>query len=173
MNCPRAKVIGVGGTLVAAICIIGIWLCRRDIAIAYHRFAMNAAYDEIFGNPQPLGNGFASFDVTDVDVDAVMERYARHRNELVKHGYFFVLKQSLPELAVTSDQKSHLERSAFVQRMWRRVPHHKHYYLSPAGIFEVYDILENKRKWELFLASEPTATEVNATGLTSHCRTNG
>jgi hypothetical protein len=150
----RFKTIALGGLILITVCALGIWSCRREISIAYERWAMNSAYNQLFGNPQPIGNGLAAHDVSGIDVDAVMSRYAHHRQRLVELGYFSHLRESLPHLAVTSDESSHRQRSDFVERMWGEFPQHKHYYLARDGAFEVWDVAENETDWSAFLATE-------------------
>jgi hypothetical protein len=154
----RFRVFALFGFILVVLCAVVVWSCRRELSIAYERWAMNSAYDQLFGNPQPIGNGLAAHDVSGIDVDAVLARYTRHRQRLVELGYFCHLRESLPHLAGTADPSSHLQRSELVQRMWKRFPQHKHYYLSPDGTFEAWDVVENEADWKAFLAAERKRT---------------
>jgi hypothetical protein len=49
------KRIGLCAIILVVVGALGIWSCRRELSIAYERLAMNAAYDQLFGNPQPMG----------------------------------------------------------------------------------------------------------------------
>ena len=150
----RFKVIVLSVLLLVAVFAAIVWLNRHAVAVAYHRAAMNSAYNRLFGNPEPAGNGLASHDVTGVDVDAVLARYTGNRQRLVDLGVFIHLTEELPHFAVTSDESSHGHRSEFVRRMWDEFPGHKHYYLSSDGTFEVWDIAENENRWKEFVDSE-------------------
>lgn len=150
----RFNIITVSAFLLVAVCAAVLWPNRHTVAVVYHRWAMNSAYNKLFGNPEPGPNGLVSYDMTGVDVDAVMARYMSHRQRLVELGYFLHLNESLPYLSVTSNQSSHDQRSDFVQRMWVEFPQHKHYYLSRDGTFEVWDIAENENEWKAFVDTE-------------------
>ena len=150
----RFKMTALCAIILFAVCTLGVWSCRRELSIAYERWAMNSAYNQLFGNPQPIGTGLAAHDVSGIDVDAVMSRYTRHRQRLVELGCFFHLRKSIPHLAVTTDENSHRHRSDFVERMGNQFPQHKHYYLARDGTFEVWDIAENETEWRVFLATE-------------------
>jgi hypothetical protein len=154
LKSSRSKTVSLAVLLSVAICAVVGWLYRHELSIAYERWAMNSAYNDLFGDREAIVNGLARYDVSGIDVDAVMARYTRHRQRLVELGYFCHLRESFPHLSVTSDQSSHDQRSDFVQRMWVEFPQHRHYFLSRDGTFEVWDVVGNENEWKAFLAAE-------------------
>ncbi len=144
--------------LIAVAAAASVLLClavfRHRLTIAYHQWRMNAEYNTIFGDPELVGNGLASYDVTGVDVDAVMDRYTRHRQALVDLGVLFHMSASFPRLPSDGTEQQSKARSAFVNRMWNRFSGHKHYYLAGDGTFETWAPIADKREWKSFMDDE-------------------
>ena len=76
-----------------------LWYNRTNLVIGYHRWAMNAEYNKLFGNPDASGGT----DVTGLDVDAIIANYEYHRQRLVDFDCFFYLKVNYPRLRSASD----------------------------------------------------------------------
>ena len=120
---------------------------------------MTAEFNTIFGDPQPAGNGLASYDVTGVDVDAVMQRYEAHRQRLVDFGVLSQLTASFPELASDGSTSQSDARSDFVQRMWDVFPAHRYYYLDADGGFSTWVPVSDAPRWQQFLDAESSAAQ--------------
>lgn len=101
----------------AATIVLSLTVFSNPLAIAYHQWRMNAEYNTIFGDPQPVGNGIASFDVNGVDVGAVTERYFTHRQALVDYGVLLHLSSTFASLNSDGTKEQSQARSAFVDRM--------------------------------------------------------
>lgn len=125
---------------------------------SYHQWRMNVAYNTLFGNPQPAGNGLAAYDVTGVDVDGVMAAYNFHRNELVELNVLTRLHAEFPNLASDGTDQQSDARSAFAHRMWKQFPSHRHYYLAGNGSFETYVPVTEESDWDRFIKSELTTS---------------
>ena len=140
----------------AVITIVCVFLVvfNRTIVVAYHHWRMEAAYGSLFGNPQPIGNGLAAFEVTAPDIDAAIAAYESHRQKLVDIGALGHAQASFPSVAL-ADNEGHSEaRSAFVNRMWRKFPNHRHYWLRPDGTFEAWIPTPDEQRWQQFLDGE-------------------
>jgi hypothetical protein len=148
--------LAVAGTAAILLCLT---VFRRPLAIAYHQWRMNAEYDTVFGHPEPAGDGLASYDLRGIDVDAVMARYERHRQALVDLGFLCHMSARLPRLASDGTKQQLAARSAFVRRMWRRFPGHKHYYLAPDGTFETWVPVGQKEAWDNFIDAETESNQ--------------
>ncbi len=146
--------------LLIAVCAVMVIACvclavfNHSISVAYHHWRMEAAYGSLFGNPQPIGNGLAAFDVSAKDVDAAIAEYESHRETLVGLGAFACMTASFPTLASNGTEARSDERSDFVRRMWRVFPNHRHYWLSPTGEFEAWVPSANAEQWQKFLDRE-------------------
>ena len=138
----------------AATFVLCLTVFRKPLAVAYHQWRMSAEYNTIFGDPEPVGNGLASYDVTGVDVDAVLERYFRHRQALVDLGILCHVSARFPRLNSDGTEQQSQARSAFVNRMWSRFPGHKHYYLSGDGTFETWMPVAEETAWKNFVDDE-------------------
>ncbi len=142
--------------------IVAVVVCtaifQRPLAIAYHKWRMDAEYNTIFGNPEPAVNGLTPYDVTGIDVDAVLESYMHHREVLVDFGVLCHVTASFPSLVSDGSEPRSSARSNFVQQMWAVFPGHQHYHLSSDGHFEAWAPLGQKLEWQRFLQreSEPT-----------------
>ncbi len=134
--------------------VLCITLFRKPLAIAYHGWRMSAEYNTIFGDPKPVGNGLASFDVTGVDVDAVLERYFRHRQALVDLGILCHVSARFRRLNSDGTELQSQARSAFVNRMWSRFSVQRHYYLSSDGTFEAWIPVADETAWKIFVDDE-------------------
>ena len=139
--------------------VLCLTVFRKPLTIAYHQWGMNAEYNRIFGDPQPVGNVLATFDVTGVDVDAVMERYFNHRQRLVNLGVLRHLSSTFARLNSDGTQEQSQARSAFVNRMWSRFPGHRHYYLSGDGSFETWIPVADETAWIAFIDDETIANQ--------------
>ncbi len=141
---------------IAAVLVIGLiaFANRKAIQISYHQWRMDSAYNTLFGNPQPVGNGLASHDVTGVDVDSVMNAYETHRELLVGFNVLHHMPASFPNLASDGSVQQSDLRSDFVHRMWQNFPGHKHYYLAGDGSFETWMPIDAKNDWDTFIGSE-------------------
>ena len=115
---------------------------------------MEAAYGSLFGNPQPIGNGLAAFEVTATDVDAAIAAYESHRQSLVDLGALGHMQAWFPTLASGETEGRSEARSAFVNRMWQRFPNHRHYCLRPDGTFEAWVPIADEQRWQQFLDGE-------------------
>ncbi len=138
----------------AATFVLCLTVFRKPLTIAYHEWRLSAEYTTIFGDPKPVGNGLASFDVTGVDVDAVMERYFNHRQALVDLGVLRHLSSTFARLNSDGTQEQSQARSAFVNRMWSRFPGHRHYCLSGDGSFETWISVADETAWIAFIDDE-------------------
>ena len=127
---------------------------NRTVVMAYHHWRMEVAYGSLFGNPQPIGNGLAAFEVTATDVDAAIAAYESHRQSLVDLGALGHVQASFPSLALADNEGHSAARSAFVNRMWRRFPNHRHYWLRPDGTFEAWVPIADEQRWQQFLDGE-------------------
>ncbi|MFO7905317.1 MAG: hypothetical protein ACQESR_31020 [Planctomycetota bacterium] len=141
-------------TIVACICLA---VFSHNISVAYHYWRMEAAYESLFGNPRPLGNGVAEFEVTAKDVDAAIAAYKSHRQTMVDLGAFAHIKASFPTLALGKKEEHSEERSDFVNRMWRVFANHRHYWLRPDGEFEAWVPVADEHNWQEFLKREAEA----------------
>ena len=139
--------------------VLSLTVFSNPLAIAYHKWRMNAEYNTIFGDPQPVGNGIASFDVNGVDVDAVTERYFTHRQALVDYGVLLHLSSTFASLNSDGTEEQSQARSAFVDRMWSRFPGHRHYYLSGDGSFETWIPVDEESAWIAFIDDEGTINQ--------------
>jgi len=115
---------------------------------------MNSAYNTLFGDPQPVGDGLASYDVTGIDVDAVLADYEAHRQQLVDLNVFAYLQADFPALTSDGTKQQSDARSAFVHRLWDRFPEHAHYYLDGTGSFETWVPIDTANDWREFIGSE-------------------
>lgn len=144
--------------LIAVVLTASALLCltasRRPLEIAYHEWRMSAAYNTIFGDAQPVGDGLASYDLTGVDIDAVLATYTHHRQALVDLGVLSHITVRLPHLDSDGTERQSTARSAFVHRMWDRFPGHKHYYLARDGTFETWAPVADESGWKHFLDGE-------------------
>ncbi len=136
------------------VAIVGITIFRRPLAVAYHQWRMEAAYNTLFGNPEPAGNGNTRYDLTGVDVDAVVDAYEGHRQSLVDLDALCHLTSSFPCLAADGSEERSSERSAFLNRMRDIFPNHRHYYLANDGTFETWVPVDQRQDWERFLDQE-------------------
>lgn len=141
---------------ILAVLVIGLiaFANRKSIQISYHQWRMNSAFNTLFGNPQPAGNGLASHDVTGIDVDSVMNSYESHRQRLLELNVLHHAKAQFPNLASDGTKKHSDLRSEFTHRMWREFPGHKHYYLAGDGSFETWIPIDAKNDWDKFIGSE-------------------
>jgi hypothetical protein len=139
---------------VIVIACVGFAVFNHAISIAFHQWRMEAAYGSLFGNPEPIGNGLAAFDVSAKDVDAAIANYESHREALVRLNALAHLTASFPELASDGTEDRSEKRSEFVHRMWRVFPGHRHYWLRPDGTFETWVPVTNTKQWKTFLDSE-------------------
>lgn len=128
--------------ITAFVAIAGITIFRRPLAVAYHQWRMEAAYNTLFGN------------LTGVDADAVADAYEGHRQSLVDLDALCHLTSSFPSLAADGSEERFSERSAFVDRMWDIFPSHRHYYLAGDGTFGTWVPVDQRQDWERFLAQE-------------------
>jgi hypothetical protein len=140
----------------AATVVICLAVFRKPLTVAYNSWRMNAEYNSIFGHPKPVGDALASYDVTDLDVDAVLERYFRHRQALVNLGALCHVSARFPRLTSKGTEQQSLARSAFVNRMRSQFPGHKHYYLSGDGTFESWVPAAEETAWKIFVDDETT-----------------
>lgn len=131
-----------------------ITVSRRAVRIAYHEWRMEAEYGSLFGNPEPVGNGLARFDVTATDVDAALHSYQLHRTALVDLGSFVRMEREFPRFVNDGSETASRARSAFVQRIWDQFPNHRHYWLAPDGTFETWAPASTERSWTEFLDGE-------------------
>lgn len=138
----------------AATFVLCLTLFKKPLTIAYHEWRMSPEYTSIFGDPMPVGDGLASFDVTGVDVDAVMERYFNHRQALVDLGVLHHFSSTFARLNSDGTQEQSQARSAFVNRMWSRFPGHRHYCLSGDGSFETWVPVADETAWIAFIDDE-------------------
>ena len=152
--------------LIAALaaCVIGLiafgnW---EPIRIWYHQWRMNSAYNTLFGDPEPAGNGLAAHDVTGIDVDSVMNTYETHRNILVELDVLHHAKAELPNLVSDGTREQSDLRSEFAHRMWQKFPGHKHYYLAGDGSFETWIPIDAKNDWNTFIDSELAESSTGA-----------
>ena len=113
----RNLLIAVFAVMVIACVCLAVF--NHAISVAYHHWRMEAAYGSLFGNPQPIGNGLAAFDVSAKDVDAAIAEYESHREALVDLGAFACMTASFPTLASNGTEAHSDERSDFVHHMWR------------------------------------------------------
>ena len=137
--------------VIACVCFA---VFNRSISIAFHHWRMEAAYGSLFGNPQPIGNGLAAFDVSAKDVDAAIAKYESHREALVRLNVLAHVTASYPELASDGTEDRSEKRSEFVRRMWRVFPGHRHYWLRPDGTFETWVPVKDAKEWKAFLDFE-------------------
>ena len=120
---------------------------------------MNTEFNTIFGAPQLSGNGLASFDVTGIDVDAVMLRYESHRQQLVELGVLAKLTATFPLLASDGSVLRSDARSDFTRRMWIAFPAHRHYYLDSGGNFSTWVHVSDATRWQQFLDAESSLAQ--------------
>ena len=142
-----------------ALVLVGLFVLRHPIRVGYHTWRMNAEFNTIFGDPQPEGNGLASYDATGIDVDAVMQRYESHRQCLVDLGVLAHLTASFPSLASDGSTLRSSTRSDFVRRMWSAFPAHRHYYLDTDGAFSAWAPVSDATRWQEFLDAESSVTQ--------------
>lgn len=142
-----------------AFVLLGSFVLRHPIRVGYHTWRMNAELNTTFGDPQPEGIGLASYDVTGVDVDAVMQRYESHRQRLVDLGVLVHLIASLPSLASDGSTSRSDARSDFMQRMWNAFPAHRHYYLDGEGAFSAWAPVSDATRWQQFLDTESSVVQ--------------
>lgn len=151
----RRYVIGI--VCAALLCVVLlVMFITPSVRVTYHQWRMNVAYNTLFGDPEPVGNGLASHDLTGVDVDAVTGNYEFHRTKLVELNVLAHLRIDFPNLATDGSEQRSAARSAFVDRMWDHFPGHRHYYLAGDGSFETYVPVAEKGAWEEFMQSELT-----------------
>ncbi len=150
----RKRLILIFLVVFALVAIACIAIFRRPLAIAYHQWRMEAAYNTIFGDPEPASGGLTRYDVTDVDVDAVLEAYEGHRQSLIDLDALRHLTSSFPSLAADGTEERLAERTAFLSRMWDVFPNHRHYYLANDGTFKTWIPVEQRPDWERFLDRE-------------------
>lgn len=154
LRLTRRRVVLLTGVAAATAILLCLTVFQHPLAAAYHQWRMNAEYNTIFGDPEPAGNGLASYDVTGVDVDAVMERYMHHRKALVDLGVLSHMSASFPRLASDGTVQQSEARSAFVHRMWNKFPGHQHYFLAGDGTFEAWVPVAAKPEWQRFINEE-------------------
>lgn len=140
--------------VIAFVAIACIAIFRRPLAIAYHQWRMEAAYNTLFGNPEPADNGNIRYDLTGVDADAVVDAYEGHRQSLVDLDAVRHLTCTFPSLAADGSKERFSERSAFLDRMQDMFPNHRHYYLANDGTFEAWVPVDQRQDWERFLDQE-------------------
>ncbi len=140
--------------LVCVVMVICLATTHRMLSVAYHRWRMQVAYGSLFSNPQPIGNGLAAFDVAATDVDAAVASYERHRQALVELGSLAHIQTVFPMLATDGTERRLDERSAFVHRMWKDFPDHRHYCLAADGTFESWVPVHDEQLWRQFLDGE-------------------
>lgn len=150
----RTRLILIVLSVIALVAIACIAIFRRPIAIAYHQWRMEAAYNTLFGNPEPAGNGDTRYDLTDVDADAVVDAYEGHRQSLVDLDALCQFTSSFPSLAADGSEERLSERSAFLSRMQDIFPNHRHYYLANDGTFEAWVPVDQRQDWERFIEQE-------------------
>jgi hypothetical protein len=125
-----------------------------SIRVAYHSWRMNAEFNKIFGEPQLVVHGLAGYNVTGIDVDAVLAKYEAHRQQLVNLKVLAHLQADIPQLVSDgTEQQSELRRQ-FTTRMWDRFPQHRHYYLAGNGSFETWVPIEIAGDWSDFIKFE-------------------
>ncbi|WP_146517726.1 hypothetical protein [Stieleria varia] len=115
---------------------------------------MNAEFNTIFGNPRPESHGLASYDVTGIDVDAVMQRYEFHRQRLVDLEVLAKLTATFPRLSFDGSAARSDARLDFTHRMWDAFPAHRHYHLDSDGTFSVWVPVSDAPSWKQFLDAE-------------------
>ncbi len=141
--------------VVGLLAALAAWFATRaSTRIAYHQWHMDSAHNTLFGNPEPVGNGLASYDVTGIDVDSVMANYEFHRQRLVELNAFVHLKANFPALVSDGTQQQSDARRDFVQRMWNQFPVHKHYYLANDGSFQTWVPVGAQNDWNVFFQQE-------------------
>ena len=150
----RKYVLLACGIATAATFVLCLTVFRKPLTIAYHQWRMSAEFNTVFGDPQPAGNGLASFDVTGVNVDAVMKRYSNHRQKLVDLGVLRHFSSTFSRLNSDGTQEQSQARSAFVNRIWSQFPGHRHYYLSADGSFETWIPVADETAWIAFIDDE-------------------
>jgi hypothetical protein len=150
-NRRRATIFAATLLVVVGLTALVFW---NSLTISYHHWRMNSAYNTLFGNPQPTGNGLASNDVTDIDVESVIKTYESHRTTLVGLGALHHAQFAFPNLAANGTIERSILRSDFADRMWQRFPNHKHYYLADDGSFETWIPIDAKNEWNKFEKSE-------------------
>lgn len=154
------KYILVAGAIVSvASFVLCLTVARKPLTIAYHQWRMNAEFSTIFGESQQVENGLTAFDVTGTDVDVALERYFKHRQNLVDMGSLRHLSSSFATLKSDGTEGQEQARAAFVQRMWSRFPGHKHYYLSGDGSFETWIPVADEAVWNAFIVDETTMNQ--------------
>ena len=137
--------------VVLILVLLGGFIFRYQILIAYHSWRMDAEFNTLFGDPQLEDNGLASFDVTGIDVDAVLLRYEAHRKRLVELGVLEKLSETLPQLA-SDDSVSRFEaRNEFTKRMLDSFPGHRHWHLDSAGTFSTWVPVSDASRWQQFI----------------------
>lgn len=144
--------------LLLAVLLIGVGVCmtvfRRPLTIAYHTWRMDAAYSTIFGDSEPFTDDIAVYDVTGIDVDAVLSNYQLHRTALVELGALSHVTAHFSHLGSDGSHSRLNVRTEFLKRMWVEFPGHKHYYLAPDGTFETWAPVAEQSKWEEFVERE-------------------
>ena len=150
----RKRTVLFGCFIVVLLGLVYAATFSSSVRIPYHEWQMEAAYESLFGNPEPVGDGLARFEVTATDVDAALESYQLHRTALVDLGALVHMQRKFPRLASDGSKTASKERSEFVRRMWDQFPGHRHYWLAPNGTFETWASASTVRSWSEFLDRE-------------------
>ncbi len=140
--------------LIAAVALLCVAVFRRPLRIAYHQWRMNAAYNTLSGDPQPMDDILAWFDETGVAVNPVFARYTRHRQALVDLGVLSQITVRFPHLYCDAGDEQFSKCSAFMRRMQDRFPGHKHFYLDGQGTFGTWVPVAERQEWETFIDAE-------------------
>ena len=112
------------------------------------------AYNTIFGDPHPMDDGLASYDVTDMEIDVLMAAYTHHRQALVDLGALSHMSADFPRLVSDGNEEKSAARSVFIDRLSDEFSGHKHYSLAADGSFDAWVPADDRSRWENFVEAE-------------------